>query len=274
MNSKMIHINGAAGVLGDSFRQSFEKTHPHNQFELADMNSTRLNQIASEMNGKVRGLIIGNMFDPESVAYAAVTESEAEIVAWVAAKNLDAHEPVSERPHLRNQENACLERRIRTLLEQSRQRERKLLIVVNSITAIFGEEIDTAKGIAEKEHWHYPLMKGDQHRMLMQYREELFAKGIDLSVLYPGAFRSRFTDPDQALKLANGMGKKVRGYRGRENLKQQRILEPHEITDAVAKVAAKWSKGERIPDDEEHGKRNSRQEWVMLNPDDLIVEGE
>ncbi len=236
MNSNLIHINGAAGVLGDSFRKSFEKTHPAHSFELADINSSRLSDIASEMNGKARQLIVGNMFDPDSVAYKAVTESQADIVIWNAARNLDVHEPVSERLSLRQQQNACLERRLETLLEQSREKTERLLIVVNSITAIFGEEIDSAKGIAEQQDWHYPLMKGDQHRMLMDYRAELLSKGVDLSVLYPGAFQSHFTDPDQALKLANGMGKKVRNYRGRPNLKQEGILKPYEITDSVANV--------------------------------------
>lgn len=271
MNHNLVHINGAAGSLGRNFFASFSANDASFNFELADIKADGLFKIEDQVRKKAKRLIIGDMFHEDSHAYTAVTESEADIVIWNAAINLDEYKPVEDRLSLREKQNACLEKRIETLMDQSGTGMRRLLVVVNSVTAIFLEEIDTAKGIAVEQEWHYPLMKGDQNRMLTEYREELLAKGVDLSVLYPGAFSSSFTDPEQALKLANGMGKKVRKYRGRENLKQERILDANEITDAVAKLAGKWSRGEEIPDGHEHDGRNNRQEWIMLNEDDLIV---
>lgn len=262
MNRNSVLITGAAGTLGSSFAESLAEGGEFD-LEIADLRAEALEAVAMR-TGAVRWTI-GDIFDEASHAHRHVTNPDAGVVIWNAAINLDRYEPASGRSELREKQNTALQHLIDSLLKgKDGEVRRRLLVVVNSIAAIFGDEVLSAKAIAEANNWQYGLMKGEQSNMLRENRTALHGAGVDLSVLYPGSFESSFTDVAEALRNANALGKKVRNYRGRANLKQERALGPKEITQPVAALIRFWQERGVLP---EHAK-----EWIMLNSDDLLID--
>jgi NAD(P)-dependent dehydrogenase (short-subunit alcohol dehydrogenase family) len=259
---KNVFINGGAGALGRSFGRSFHFHENTFDTELADRREEPLREIANRIG--ITRISFGDALDQESEAYAHGTESRADIIVWNMAINVD--EIAEERRlELRQRQTSAFRRRIETLLEQGGNNgERRLFIPVNSIAAIFGKELEFAREWAIKENKQYGIMKAEQSELIEENREALFRRGIDVLKLHPGSFWSGFTNVREAFKHANGFGKKIPNYRGRKNLRQEKILKRWQITRAVAQVAKNWVTSGMIPDD--------KKEWIMLNASDLVVE--
>jgi NAD(P)-dependent dehydrogenase (short-subunit alcohol dehydrogenase family) len=268
-NQETVLVTGATGTLGSNFVKSLHTQNPDLIFDLADLRLEDLEKLAHETGVNIRQLIAGDMFDPKTEAYEKAMGSNANIVIWNAAINIDLEHNRANGPQLREMQNARLEDRISTLIGQAGDGVRRLFIPVNSITGIFAELKESAKPMAEREGIHYLPMKHDQRLILEHSRHELERNGIDMSVLFPGSFQSNFTDAQKAFELSNTTGKRMRNHKGRANLVQERILEPNEITDAVATMAINWMHGKGVPDDAEHDGNNSRKEWIILNQSDV-----
>ncbi len=259
MNRKSILITGAAGALGSAWARSLRSTLPDSELHLADINEDKLKQIARE-TGAIR-LIVGDIFEADSLAQNEVTLSNEDVVIWNAALNLDESEPASERLTSRNRQNVALQHRLHSLVHGTRQ---KLLILVNSVVTKFGKNPKTSgflAAAAAEKNWHYGAMKVEQSDMVELHDLALKIAGVQNSILYPGSFKSSFTKVEQALGLANALGKKMKGYEEREDWKQPRAFESREITDAVAKLVYHWNQHGTVPE--------KAKKWVMLNDEDL-----
>ncbi len=266
MNNLKVHITGAAGTLGSSFADSIHRFHPGSKLELSDYKAEPLVEVAKRTN-TVRS-VVGDLFDKNSEAYREIIGLEDDdAMIWNAAINLDEIPDHEKRLELRIKQVDALKARVEHMLQIASvggETRRKLFVVVCSITAILGEQLEFLRNHAAEENLQYGLMKGEISLYMRIMREFLEKAGITPVVLYPGSFESPFTDAAKALKNAQKLGMKVQNFRGRENLRQERMLKPHEITDAVAKIIIEWQKFRTVPDE--------YKEWIMLNEPDLHVE--
>ena len=262
MKTPSIHITGGAGALGRSFAVSMREKMPQCSIELSDINAVALEKVAADI--AATRYFAGDVFDCSSGVHNGVNTSNANVKILNAAINLDAL-PDSQRLPLRGVQTASLLDHVRYMADRNHagEVERTLLVVVNSISAIFGQQLEFIREVAKDKNWQYGIMKGEQSDLLREWRGQLHSAGVDLAVLYPGSFASTFTDEQEALKNANAVGKKVRDYRGRKNLTQERLFEPREITDAVAELVVVWNQTGQVPVDQ--------QEWILLNASDLRV---
>lgn len=256
---KRVLITGAAGALGSEFARSLHKQTPELSLDVTDINESGLQAIAEEV--KARRQYVCNIFEngPER---AEVISSCADVSLWNAAINLDFYQPENERVSLREKQNEALQKHVEQRIFYGRSSSKhRLLIVTNSVASFFMDELEFARTGAEEKNWQYPLMKQDQSQYLRSERERLERAGVQLSVLHPGALNSTFTNSEEALKLANQFGKKMKGKKGRADWKQEKLIEPSDIAHAVAGVVRTWLATGAIPE--------KAKEWVILNKADL-----
>jgi nucleoside-diphosphate-sugar epimerase len=160
MQKTSVLITGAAGALGSAFAESLSAS-PDIDLHLADVDAVRLGALAAR-TGAIRTMAV-NLFDEYAEMHNAVTRSDADVVVWNAAINVDQSQPVCDRSLLRERQNASLLRRIEAF-EESDTARRRLLVVVNSVTALFGQNPDIANfwnRHADELQLHYGRMKGE-----------------------------------------------------------------------------------------------------------------
>ncbi len=254
-----IEITGAGSGVGKALAMQFKDNKGVSMRLIGGRRKDELQRTHQETNAC--GHSAGDIFDPTSEPYNRIMFSCADVIAHIAAINLDTHEDQSQRDPLRVQQNTFLERLIEGMKSFTPSNPR-LLLVVNSVTAFFARELPKAAALP------YMRMKMEQADILSAARVDLDAAGIQLSVVYPGAIRTEMMkhlpDDDKAVRMANMFGSRLKRVPGREaGLVQDHIFQPQEIAEALAKLVNYFFVNGTIPE--------SSKDWIMANHADMVL---
>lgn len=232
----------------------------------------------------VRAIAGDVLFNRDNVAYEVVRHSEADVIALIAAVNVDRKNiPLERRQPLAEAQDVALHDRILSYLnEQSAEGRRRMLIVFNSVLGVLPDFTDPnflqlLERLGEEDK--YGAMKRRQLEMLRRYMPQLVAAGVDPCIVCPGALDTGFAEDALAsMGRGNTVMKKIsEEFLGRNPVKrkgetphpkwhQEALINPQDIAQVLTQITIHWRQTGKIPE--------RFREWVILNKEDLLSDAQ